>query len=229
MTFYSIDSLYKQSEDWDIEWHEDLQCFTIDNYYEDPEAVYTHITQRDIPLWKYNEERDSPNGIDYVDARIVDKVGHPTRLWRNANERVIEICREKWWKGHYDYRDDIEFNCFKTINIFDPHLQHYPHIDGNFEDADNEAVINMLVYMDKQENGGTAVYEAGWVPNMEQEGLLQPVEEIMDLAYVIPAKFNRAVLFTGNKMHGAYITDYNVYKNDWRFSQVVFYHPQRKR
>jgi len=225
MSFYSIDRLFRQAEEWDIKWHEDLQCFTIDNYYEDPEAVHTHLFRREIPLWKYNEERDSPNGIDYIDARIVDKVGHPTRLWRNANERVLDIAREKWWKGDYEYRDDIEINCFKTVNVFDPRLQHYPHIDGNFEDADNEAVVNMLVYLDKQENGGTAVYEAGWVPNKEHEGLLQPVEEMMDLSHVIPAKFNRAVLFTGNKMHGAYITDYKAYEEYYRYSQVVFYHP----
>ena len=226
MSFYSIDSLYKQSAEWIVEWHEDLQCFSIDNFYEDPEAVHTHIFRREIPLWKYNEERHSPNGIDYIDARIVDKVGHPTRLWRNAHDRVLDICRERWWKGEYDYRDDIEVNCFKTINVFDPKLQHYPHIDGNFDDPDEEAVINMLVYLDKQENGGTAVYEAGWVPNMEQEGLLQPVEEIMDLAYVIPAKFNRAVLFAGNKMHGAYIDDYTAYTDYYRYSQVVFYRPR---
>ena len=60
----------------------------------------------------------------------------------------------------------------------------------------------------------------------DREGLLQPVEEIMDLAYVIPAKFNRAVLFAGNKMHGAYIDDYTAYTDYYRYSQVVFYRPR---
>ena len=71
-----------------------------------------------------------------------------------------------------------------------------------------------------------AVYESAWIPNREGEGLLQPVEETMDLSYVIPRKFNRCVMFTGNKMHGAYINDYNKYKDDWRLSQVFFLHPK---
>tara|TARA_Y100000590_G_C15581662_1_gene962576 strand:- start:326 stop:1009 length:684 start_codon:yes stop_codon:yes gene_type:complete len=227
MNFYSIDTLYRQSAEWDVSWDEELECFIIDNYYEDPEAVYNHLQGRDIPLWKYNEERESPNGIDYVDARIVDKIGHPTRLHINAMERVLDICRIKWHKGHYEWRDDIEVNCFKTINIFDTDLQHYPHIDGDFSDADDEAVINMLVYLDKHDDGGTAVYENAWTPNMEHKGLLQPVETMMDLKHVIPAKFNRCVLFTGNKMHGAYINDYKKFVDDWRYSQVIFFFPKK--
>lgn len=227
MNFYSIDTLYKQSAEWDVQWDDDLQCFLIDNYYEDPEGVYNHLEKRDVPLWKYNEERESPNGIDYIDARIVDKVGHPTRQWWNSIERVLDICRIKWHQGQYTWRDDIEFNCFKTKTIFDNKLQHYPHIDGNFSDPDNEAVINMLVYMDKQEDGGTAVYENSWTPNMEHQGLIQPVEEMMDLKHVIPAKYNRCALFLGNKMHGAYINDYRKYEHDWRYSQVMFFFPKR--
>jgi hypothetical protein len=227
MSFYSIDHLWKQSAEWDIQWHEETESFSIDNFYEDPEAVYNHLSRREIPLWKYNEERESPNGRDYIDARIVDKIGHPTRLYDNSIERVLDICREKWHKGRYDWSHLIEVNCFKTINVFDTHLQHYPHIDGNFEDADDEAVINCLVYLDKQDNGGTAVYENSWAPNMEHAGLLQPVEEMMDLKCIIPAKYNRAVLFTGNKMHGAYITDYNAFVDYYRYTQVYFFHPVR--
>ena len=51
----------------------------------------------------------------------------------------------------------------------------------------------MLVYLDKVEDGGTAVYENSWVPNKEHESLLQPVEEIMDLRYIIP--INSIVVF----------------------------------
>ena len=82
-----------------------------------------------------------------------------------------------------------------------------------------------MIYLDKQEDGGTAVYENSWVENMEHHGVLQPVEDMMDLKCVIPAKYNRCVLFTGNKMHGAYINDYNKYKDDWRMSQVLFFYP----
>ena len=53
MNFYSIDTLWKQSAEWDVSWDDDLQCFMIDNYYEDPEGIYNHLQKRDIPLWKY--------------------------------------------------------------------------------------------------------------------------------------------------------------------------------
>ena len=225
MNFYSIDTLWRQSDNWDIQWNEEHQYFTIDNYYENPDDIFEHLSNRQVPLWKYNEERKTPNGIDYLDCRIVDKIGHPTRLYENSMERLLNVCREKFHKHSYTYRDDIEINCFKTINITDNQLQHYPHIDGNFSDSNDNAVINMLVYLDKQEDGGTAVYENCWIPNKEHEGLLQNVEEIMDLSYIIPAKYNRCVLFTGNKMHGAYINDYSKYINDWRYSQVIFFYP----
>ena len=85
----------------------------------------------------------------------------------------------------------------------------------------------MLVYLDKEEDGGTAVYEGTWITNNEQESLLYPVEDDFVLERVIPAKFNRCVVFPGNRLHGAYINDYNKYTGDkWRFSQVTFFHPQ---
>ena len=79
MNFYSIDTLWKQSAEWDVSWDDDLQCFMIDNYYEDPEGIYNHLQKRDIPLWKYNEERQSPNGIDYVDAVSYTHLTLPTK------------------------------------------------------------------------------------------------------------------------------------------------------
>ena len=51
-------------------------CLTIDDFYENAEDLYEHITNRQYPLWKYNSESNTRNGIDYFDCRIVDKVGH---------------------------------------------------------------------------------------------------------------------------------------------------------
>ena len=84
----------------------------------------------------------------------------------------------------------------------------------------------MLVYLDKQEDGGTAIYDGEWITNDENMALLYPVEERFNLRQVIPAKFNRCVVFPGNCMHGAYINDYHRYLENWRFTQVTFYHPQ---
>ena len=40
MNFYSIDTLFKQSADWEVSFDEDLQAFIIDNYYENAEDIY---------------------------------------------------------------------------------------------------------------------------------------------------------------------------------------------
>tara|TARA_B100001121_G_C18648161_1_gene602713 strand:- start:1018 stop:1344 length:327 start_codon:yes stop_codon:yes gene_type:complete len=87
------------------------------------------------------------------------------------------------------------------------------------------STLNFLVYLDKEEDGGTAVYDGEWITNDEDMSLLYPVEERFSIERVIPAKFNRAVIFPGNRMHGAYIEDYNKYIDNWRFTQVLFYRP----
>ena len=84
----------------------------------------------------------------------------------------------------------------------------------------------MLVYMDKEEDGGTAVYDGEWITNDENMSLLYPVEDRFTIERIIPHKFIRCVIFPGNRMHGAYIEDYNKYKDKWRFTQVIFYHPE---
>jgi len=56
--------------------------------------------------------------------------------------------------------------------------------------------------------------------------LLYPVEDRFTIERIIPHKFNRCVIFPGNRMHGAYIDDYNKYKDNWRFTQVTFFHPE---
>lgn len=224
MSTYAIDELYKLNAKLEHTFEND--CITIDNFYENPDAIYDHLMKRDYPLWKYNPERKSPNGIDYNDCRIVDKVAHPTRIYENENQRVLDICRRYFWKGQYDWSRLIEFNCFQTINVFDNKLQHYPHIDSELSCPNETATLNFLVYLDKEEDGGTAVYGGEWITNHEEQSLLFPVEEKFNIQHIIPAKFNRAVIFPGNRMHGAYINNYDNYKDDkWRFTQVIFYHP----
>ena len=72
------------------------------------------------------------------------------------------------------------------------------------------------------------MYGGEWITNDEAHSLLYPVEERFTIEHIIPAKFNRAVIFPGNRLHGAYIEDYTKYSGDkWRFSQVQFFHPQR--
>lgn len=202
-------------------------CLIIDDFYENPEEIYEHLRNRDYPMWKHNLERDSDNGERYLDTRIIDRISFATRVHQAEQERILNMCRKYWWNGGYFWEDNFEVNCFKTLTEFDTKYQHYPHIDTELDVPDECSTLNMIVYLDKEESGGTAVYHGEWIQNNEQKALLYPVEELFEIDYVIPHKFNRCVIFPGNRMHGAYIDDYNAYSGDkWRYTQVRFFHPK---
>ena len=220
---YDNDILFRPSEKWEPQW--DGEVLTIDNFYENADMIYQWLTNQDYPLWKYNPESSTRNNVDYRDARLIHKIGHPSRQYHGNMERLLDICRKYWHKGNYNWDMVYEFNCFQTITIDDPKVQHYPHIDSNLESMDSESVLNMLVYLDIEDSGGTAIYHGEWITNDENMNLMYPVEERFKLDRVIEHKFNRCVIFAGNRMHGAYINDYDKYKDNWRFTQVNFFHP----
>jgi hypothetical protein len=224
---YAFDELFKMSPTFDAEFKDGV--LYIDNFYENPELIFDWLQSRTYPLWKYNSERESRNGVDYNDCRITDKVAHPTRIYMNEMERVLNLCRQYWWKGRYEWDMIQEFNVFQTLEVFDPKMQHYPHTDSELGSPDHLATLNMLVYLDKEESGGTALYEGTWLNNNEDYNLLFPVEDRFDIRQKVPAKFNRCVIFPGNQIHGAYVDDYTKYTGEsWRYSQVQFFHPTRK-
>ena len=224
---FVLDELFKFNSNFIADF--DGEVLTIDNFYEDPDTLYEWIKNRDYPMWKYNTERNTRNGIDYNDCRITDKIAHPTRIYENEMERVVNICRRYFHTGGYDWQRIYEFNCFQTLSVFDKNIQHYPHTDSELSTPDNESTLNMIVYMDKEEDGGTAIYEGTWLSNDEHLNVLFPVLDRFELRRVIPAKFNRCVIFPGNRIHGAWIDDYSKYTGDsWRYSQVNFLHPVKE-
>ena len=224
---FILDDLFKFSSNFNAEF--DGFALTIDNFYENAEDLHDWIQNRQYPMWKYSKERPSRNGIDYNDCRITDKIAHPTRIYEAEMERLLNLCRKYFHKGEYNWDRIYEFNCFQTLSVFDNKIQHYPHTDSELNCPDDESTLNMIVYMDKQESGGTAVYNGTWLSNDEHLNVLYPVEERFEIERIIPAKFNRCVIFPGNRIHGAWIEDYNKYSGDsWRFTQATFFHPSRQ-
>lgn len=224
---YAIDDLFKFNPKLEHTFDEENQVITIDNFYEDPERIHEWISNRQYPLWKYNTERQTNNGKVYNDCRITDTIAHPTRIYWAEMERVLNICRQYFHRGDYSWEMIQEFNVFQTIEEFDTKMQHYPHIDSELSCPDKTSTLNFLVYLDKQESGGTAVYGGEWITNDEAHNLLYPVEDRFKIEHIIPAKFNRAVIFPGNRLHGAYIEDYTKYSGEnWRYSQVQFFKPR---
>ena len=224
---FILDDLFKFSSNFNAEF--DGFALTIDNFYENAEDLHDWIQNRQYPMWKYSKERPSRNGIDYNDCRITDKIAHPTRIYESEMERLLNLCRKYFHKGEYNWDRIYEFNCFQTLSVFDNKIQHYPHTDSELNCPDDESTLNMIVYMDKQESGGTAVYNGTWLSNDEHLNVLYPVEERFEIERIIPAKFNRCFIFPGNRIHGAWIEDYNKYSGDsWRFTQATFFHPSRQ-
>ena len=227
---YSNDTLFRFSPK--IEPRFEDGVIYIDNIYEDPDAIHDWLTNQQYPMWKYSEERKtSRNGKDYNDCRLIHKIGFPTRLYHNQMQMLTDLCRNQgWWPHDYQWDETYEFNCFQSLKDHGKEIQHYPHIDSELQCSDKESVINVITYMDKIENGGTAVYEGTWITNDEQENLLYPVGELFDIKQIIPAKYNRLVMFPGNQLHGGYIEDYSKYMGeDWRYTQVTFFHPSVRR
>lgn len=221
-----LDEIMRLGSNLDIR-REDFVLY-IDNFYETPDLVYEWLESQPYPYWKYTGG-ETRNGKDYNDCRIAQRMpGFGNALERQKFATILKLCQENFWKGKYRFDFIYEFNCFQTITVFDRKLQHYPHIDSSMLDSDDCTTLNMLVYMNKDENGGTAFYDGELIPNNEAENVLYPVEERFKLERIIPAKYNRCVIFPGNRLHGAYIEDYKPYSvenNGWRYSQVLFIHP----
>lgn len=223
--YFDLDELFVHSPK--LEPQFDGFVMTIDNFYENAEDIYTWLKEQRYPLWKYNAERDSRNGKDYKDCRLVHKIGHPTRKYVGRMEQILDMCRRHWWLGQYSYDQVYEFNCFQAMDGLSTTLQHYPHVDSSLFTPDHHSTLNMIIYLDKEESGGTAVYEGDWISNDEQVNLLYPCSERFTLNRIIEHKFNRCVIFPGNRLHGAYVEDYTKYTGDnWRYTQVNFLHPQ---
>jgi len=224
---FSIDKMFRPSPQWNVQYDKENQVITIDDFYEDPDTIYDWLTNADYPLWKYSEEIETLNGKVYNDCRNTLAISHPTRMWEMNIERLSQICGNVWWKKGYETAQAFEWNIFQTIECFDNKMQHYPHVDSPLTQTDEASTINVLWYMDKEESGGTAVYNGEWITNDERHSLLFPVEDQFEVAHMIPAKFNRCVMFPGNRLHGAWIDDYTKYTGDkWRISQVQFLHPR---
>lgn len=201
-------------------------CIVIDDFYENPDDIHHYLSNRDHFRWKYDPESGTRNGIDYDDCRVIDKNAWPSRKYCAEEDRLKNLCNQYFWKHDYAVDPVFEVNCFRTRTVFDNKLQHYPHCDSAFTNPDDCATLNMLVYLDKQESGGTAVYGGRQIENFENINVLYPVESEFEMTSIIEHKYNRCVIFPGNRLHGAYINDYTKYCDDnWRYTQVKFFHP----
>jgi len=201
------------------------ELISIEDFYDDPDYIYDWVMGHPKPYWK-KYDRETRNGIDYNDCRLVYRHSGQNDIYLSNLDFLLNLLKKHYWSGEYYVDVLYEFNVFQTIKIFDNQLQHFPHVDSNLSLPDSESVINVLVYLDKTEDGGTAIYEGPFVENQESINLMFPVHQHFEIKKIIPSQFNKCVIFPGNRMHGAFIEDYANYAGDqWRITQIMFFYP----
>lgn len=217
-----IGDLFKlDPKNWEVSF--DGTVLLIDNFYADPNSINAWLSKQDYPRWKYYPEiAPTRNGIDYDDCRLRHVWPSDTmRINETYFDEVLTYLRKYFGDVKYQHDSIFEFNCFRAIKDLLPQEQHYPHFDRK--------CLNMVIYMDKGGNGGTNLYIGDFPEyyNNEHENLIFDYDSIeYDVLTTIPYKFNRAAIFDGRRMHGAFIEDYNHYKNNWRYTQVYFFRLQ---
>ena len=184
----------------------------VDNFYKDPDAVVALISkQRIAPLWKYYNPEASRNTKDYYDCRVTIQADFSLHfaIIRNLVYTVFED------KSDFENVTDqsANFNVYRTLKRGrSKNLQMNPHVDHEY---------NALVFLDKVESGGTALYSTDSpIENHESTDLFHDVSALGKR--VIPAKYNRLAIFKGHQWHGGYVENHDAYIDNWRITQVYF-------
>jgi len=219
----NLSKLFEFSDEWDISFDDVNDCLIIDNLYKNAQEINSWLKNQDYPLWKYIDPEYTDNTKEYLDCRL--SVAWPYDHSIENMSRVLELC-EKYFGRDKEDLDFLfrlfEFNCFKSLKKFANSKQHFPHLDDAFGIPDEWSTLNMITFLDQNGNGGTNIYDYNFPDNTEHENLLFDLSEEHKVSKKIDYKFNRSVLFRGNKWHGCFIDDYEHYTKNWRYSQVYF-------
>lgn len=206
---FRFDKLFKINPDATVLVEND--CLIIDNFFSYYDKVLDYVNNNNVEIWKYSPT--SKNFIDYYDCRH-----RIQNYWFESTEfdnKIVSLinhcynCNVSPVSG-----SSVEFNYFKHLKRNIPEkYQHHPHVDYDF---------NLLVYLDEQSNGGTAIYDVdSHMKNNERENLLCDVSSFKKM--IVKAQPNRCVIFNGHQYHGGHIDDHDVYYDNWRINLVKFY------
>ena len=219
--YIDLAGLFEFSDEWDISFDEENECVVIDNIYKNPLEILSWLKSQDYPLWKYVDPEKTRNTKEYLDCRL--NHAWPYNYGEEDMVAIENVCKKYLGRQKIDVLNRaFEFNCFKDLEKKSNTEQHFPHLDDDQKIPDEWSTINMITYMDQGGNGGTNIYDYDFPDNIEHENLFFKLEKKHKIVKSLEHKFNRAVLFRGNKWHGAFIEDYEHYMKNWRYSQVYF-------
>jgi len=187
------------------------QYLSIDNFYKRPEEIYEMLKNSWAEGFKASPS--NKNFKEYFDCRI------KIPLIKNGFSEEFKTI--SYLKSILSpildnlYCDYINTNIFSWINTPSNNIQFIPHQDES---------VNILVYLDKINSGGTALYEKMTQASFGDIDIRYSLLTENIKHYVIPSMFNRCVIFNGNIPHGGYIEEHGKYSNgNWRYNAVYFF------
>ena len=205
----NVEELFQLNPDSKVTYYKDWVC--IDDFYKNFDEIQHMFENMPVESWKMSKW--SRNFKDYYDCRPAFANWEPSK--ELMDERLKPLNK---FVGSLVGWDNVAIEKSLAFNVFkhkkenlSVNMQHHPHYDRD--------MVNILIYIDKHANGGTALYENEDILNKEASNLIINVSEYK-IKEIIPAKPNRCVIFSGNFLHGAYIEDNSVYYNDWRITQA---------
>jgi len=209
-TPFIVEELFELNPNSKITYHKDWVC--IDDFYKNIETIQEYFENMPVESWKMSKW--SRNFKDYYDCRPVFANWEPPKEMVDARlEPLNRLVGQLVGWNDVAMEKTLAFNVFKhKKQNLGKNMQHHPHYDTN--------MVNMLVYIDKHENGGTALYENEEIINKEASNLIIDVSKYK-IKEIIPAKANRLVIFSGNQLHGAYIENNDIYYDNWRITQAT--------
>ena len=192
----------------------------VDNFYKRPDDIHWMLSDAWVEDWKRSDT--SRNFKDYYDCRLTIELNRnfdckaQKQIWN-----IIEQCFDTF--KVVSREEPLRFNLFKWINTPAQNIQQYPHMDSQTKCAG-------IIYLDKYSQGGTAIYDVvddANISHAEDDDIRVDIDTLGYAYDVIPAEYNRLVLYPGWYMHGGFMTNHKVYTDDWRMNQVFFWDVQR--
>jgi hypothetical protein len=194
--------------------------FIIDNFYQNPDEVRQLTKESEV----------------YTDKnRLAGAIGR--RVWREEPELMYEmayqmchvfeqLCQHEDWQlefdkeHHYQKWNSMRFvvNVTNNKEIVDSgrNWDTICHIDGPYNKWASLVYLNTPdEYGEEGSVPGTGFYSV--VPPNSDGSINKP-----KLQYVCPVKYNRAVLYDANMVHGA-IMEPDMYKDYDRLTQIMFF------
>jgi hypothetical protein len=184
----------------------DKQIIEIENFYCNPDEVRNYA----IKSKKYSK-KDNQDLLAYSIGRRVCE--DTLELGYKLKDVFFQLCNHQEWhikfdQKHHDYCwSGMRFivNVTNNKEIIDDGRDMIAHIDGSFYKWACVVYLNLP----SECEGGTGFYS------------IMPDTDTINLEYCSTMKYNKAVLYDPNMIHGA-IMKKNMFKSCDRLVQVIF-------